>query len=130
MKFRKIVTILLSLVCVASCVDVVTRAQSGSDWATRQHRAESVAEPSPTPPSKEEETLNSDDVLRVETNLTNVFFTAADKDRRFISTIKKEDVRILEDGVPQQIFTFQLRRTHAAGREGCGSIIPGIGHAR
>jgi len=62
---------------------------------------------SPTPPEKEEETLNTDEVLRVETNLTNVFFTAADKHKRFISNLKREDVRILEDGVPQEIFTFQ-----------------------
>src|ERR1043166_6053264 len=63
---------------------------------------------SPTPPKREDEvTLNSDDVVRVETNLTNVFFTAADKQKRFVSTLKKEDVRIFEDGVPQEIFTFQ-----------------------
>jgi VWFA-related protein len=46
-------------------------------------------------------------VVRVETNLTNIFFTAADKQKRFISTLKREDVRLLEDGVPQEIFTFQ-----------------------
>jgi len=63
---------------------------------------------SPTPPKREDDvTLNSDDVVRVETNLTNVFFTAADKQKRFVSTLKKEDVRIFEDGVPQEIFTFQ-----------------------
>jgi len=67
-----------------------------------------LALPSPTPPKKEDDvTLNSDDVVRVETNLTNVFFTAADKQKRFVSTLKKEDVRVLEDGVPQEIFAFQ-----------------------
>ena len=67
-----------------------------------------LALPSPTPPKKEDDvTLNSDDVVRVETNLTNVFFTAADKHKRFVSTLKKEDVRILEDGMPQEIFAFQ-----------------------
>jgi Ca-activated chloride channel homolog len=74
-----------------------------------QARASSnLALPSPTPPKKEDEvTINSDDVVRVETNLTNVFFTAADKQKRFVSTLKREDVRILEDGVPQEIFAFQ-----------------------
>ena len=67
-----------------------------------------VAQPSPTPPKREEEiTVNSDEVVRVETNLTNVFFTAADKQKRFVSTLKREDVRVLEDGVPQEIFAFQ-----------------------
>ena len=75
---------------------------------SRARAADSAAQPSPTPPKPDEEvTLGSDDVLRVETNLTNIFFTAADKQKRFISTLKKEDVRILEDGIPQQIFTFQ-----------------------
>ncbi len=35
-----------------------------------------------------------------------MLFTAADPTRRFITDLKKEDVRILEDGQPQQIFTF------------------------
>ncbi len=84
-----------------------SRAQNGSA-VSRTRTVEPVAQPSPTPPKPEDEvTLNSDDVVRVETNLTNVFFTAADKQKRFVSTLKKEDVRILEDGVPQQIFTFQ-----------------------
>ena len=73
---------------------------------TRERRTDGLPAASPTPPT-EEETLNTDEVLRVETNLTNVFFTAADKNKRFISTIKREDVRVLEDGVPQEIFTFQ-----------------------
>jgi Ca-activated chloride channel family protein len=81
--------------------------QTGAENTTRQRRAEYLAEPSPTPPAKIEETLPSDEVLRVETNLTNVFFTAADKHKRFVSTIKREDMRVLEDGVPQAIFTFQ-----------------------
>jgi Ca-activated chloride channel family protein len=74
----------------------------------RGQNVKQVAQPSPTPPKREDEvTLSSDDVVRVETNLTNIFFTAADKQKRFVSTLKKEDVRVLEDGVPQQIFTFQ-----------------------
>jgi len=75
---------------------------------SRAQAPNNLAQASPTPPQKEDDvTLNSDDVVRVETNLTNVFFTAADKQKRFVSTLRKEDVRIFEDGVPQEIFTFQ-----------------------
>ena len=63
--------------------------------------------PTPTVAPKEEPTQDSDDVIRVETNLTSIFFTAADSNKRFIDNLKKEDVRILEDGQPQDIFTFQ-----------------------
>ena len=48
-----------------------------------------------------------DDVIRVDTDVTNLPFTAIDKQRRFITTLRAEDVRVLEDGVPQQVFTFQ-----------------------
>ena len=65
--------------------------------------------PAPTPPvaPKEENPQDSDEVVRVETNLTSIFFTAADNSKRFISNLKKEDIQILEDGQPQEIFTFQ-----------------------
>jgi Ca-activated chloride channel homolog len=63
--------------------------------------------PSPTPRSREELPQDSDEVVKVETNLTNLFFTAADKNRRFVNTIKREDIQVLEDGQPQEIFTFQ-----------------------
>lgn len=63
--------------------------------------------PSPTPRVREELPLESDEIIKVETNLTNIFFTAADKNKRFVSDLKAEDIRVLEDGQPQQIFTFQ-----------------------
>ena len=63
--------------------------------------------PAPTPKAREEEPLPSDEVVRVESNLTNIFFTAEDKHKRFISTLKQDDIRVLEDGLPQQVFTFQ-----------------------
>src|SRR4051812_35524938 len=50
--------------------------------------------PSPTPPvSKDENPQESDEVVRVETDLTSIFFTAADSSKRFIDTLKKEDMR-------------------------------------
>lgn len=53
------------------------------------------------------QTVDQDDVVRVETDVTNLPFTAMDKQRRFVTTLRAEDVRVLEDGVPQQLFTFQ-----------------------
>ncbi len=51
--------------------------------------------------------VHQDDVIRTETDVTNLPFTAMDKERRFVTTLKAEDLRVLEDGVPQQLFTFQ-----------------------
>lgn len=66
-----------------------------------------AASPSPTPRNREELPQDSDEVVKFDTNLTNIFFTAADKNKRFISDLKAEDIRVLEDGQPQEIFTFQ-----------------------
>ena len=53
------------------------------------------------------QTVDQDDVVRVESELTNLPFTVTDKQRRFITTLRAEDLRVLEDGVPQTLFTFQ-----------------------
>ena len=70
---------------------------------TRRVTDSELPSPSPTPTAvpRQEPTQDSDDVVRVETNLTSIFFTAADSSKRFINNLKKEDVRILEDGQPQ-----------------------------
>lgn len=46
-------------------------------------------------------------VERVETDLTNVLLTAIDRDRRLITTLRQEDIRVFENNEPQQVFAFQ-----------------------
>jgi VWFA-related protein len=78
---------------------------------TRQRRSVDsprTTQPQQQPTSQEEDTTLQDDsdVVRVETDLTNILFTAVDKQKRFITTLKQEDIRVLEDGQPQEVFTF------------------------
>lgn len=47
------------------------------------------------------------DVIRTETDLTNLLFIVTDKNNRYLTTLQEKDIRILEDGVPQTLFTFQ-----------------------
>jgi Ca-activated chloride channel homolog len=56
--------------------------------------------PLPTPPPDVE-------VLRIASDLTNLLFTATDKNNRYITNLQEGDIRVLEDGVPQKLFTFQ-----------------------
>lgn len=56
--------------------------------------------PAPTPPPDV-------DVLRTETDLTNLLFTVTDRNNAYVTTLQQGDIRVLEDGVPQEIFTFQ-----------------------
>ena len=53
------------------------------------------------------QTVDQEDVVRVESDITNLPFTVTDKQHQFITTLRAEDVRVLEDGVPQTLFTFQ-----------------------
>jgi VWFA-related protein len=66
--------------------------------------------PTPTPaqsPAPTPTATPDDSVVRVESDATNVLLSARDRKRRFITTLKPEDLRVLEDGVPQQISYFE-----------------------
>ena len=59
------------------------------------------ASPTPTPtPSPE------DEVIKIDTEVVNVLFTAQDRNRRLLTDLKQVDVRLLEDGRPQEITAF------------------------
>ena len=47
------------------------------------------------------------EVVRTETDLTNLLFSITDKNNRYLTTLKQTDIRVLEDGVPQTLFAFQ-----------------------
>jgi VWFA-related protein len=74
-----------------------------------QQQQQPKQKPTPAVRTDDETTLPDDDEIeRVDTSLTNIIFTAVDKNKRFV-TLKREDIRVLEDGVPQEIFTFQTQ---------------------
>ena len=56
---------------------------------------------SPTP-----EIENDDEPIKIDTEVVNVLFTAQDKNRRLLTDLKKEDIRLIEDGQPQEIIAF------------------------
>jgi len=59
------------------------------------------AVPTPTPPIEEEA-----GVIKVDTETVNVLFTAQDKNRRLLLSLKPEDIRVYENGQVQQIASF------------------------
>jgi Ca-activated chloride channel homolog len=83
---------------------------AGGPWPSSARQSDPPAQgqsqqrPAPARPDDE---IDDDDVVRVETDLTNLLFTAVDRNKRFVTTLTKEDVRVLEDGVPQEIQAFQ-----------------------
>ena len=108
MQYREVSrpVVMLVLVFLLLCGGIASRTLSAKNESNTQG-ANAFASPSPTPRNREEVPQDSDEVIKTETNLTNIFFTAADKNKRFISDLKAEDIRIFEDGQEQEIFTFQ-----------------------
>ena len=106
MRYRQFnrALVLLLLVIAVVCGSLAT---SGLSAKSDSNTASAMPSPSPTPRTREDLPQDSDEVIKVDTNLTNIFFTAADRNKRFISNLKAEDIRVLEDGQPQEIFTFQ-----------------------
>jgi Ca-activated chloride channel homolog len=56
---------------------------------------------SPTP-----EIENDDEPIKIDTEVVNVLFTAQDKNRRLLTDLKKEDIKLIEDGQEQAIIAF------------------------
>lgn len=88
-------TLVIAAVLLAAGAAFILSEPAGAQ--TSPAPAQSKA-PTPSPTIEEAE-----GVIRVETEAVNVLFTAQDKDRRLILTLKPEDVRILENGQPQPI---------------------------
>jgi Ca-activated chloride channel homolog len=79
----------------------------------RQRRVQDETQRPPAVPtlqrtSEDDEVKTQDEeVVTVETDLANLLFTAVDKNKRFVTNIRQEDIRVLEDGVEQKVSIFQ-----------------------
>ncbi|MFL6257655.1 MAG: VWA domain-containing protein [Pyrinomonadaceae bacterium] len=100
MLSQKRFAVVLALLLAAS---VLLPAASGVSAQQSKSPAPQTQRPAP----QRDDTIDDDDVERVETDLTNVLFTAVDKSRRFVTSLKQDDIRVIEDGVEQKVFTFQ-----------------------
>ncbi len=74
----------------------------GREFANAQQTSEpKPPAATPTPPIEEEE-----EVVKVDTETVNVLFTAQDRNRKLLTTLKQQDIRILENGQVQSISAF------------------------
>jgi VWFA-related protein len=60
-----------------------------------------------TPPTLSPTPAEVEEVERIDTDLTSVLLSATDGKRRFVNTLRAEDVRLLEDGVEQRVASFE-----------------------
>lgn len=57
--------------------------------------------PTPTPPISDE-----DEVIKVDSEVVNVLFTAQDRNRRLLTSLTTQDIKVFEDGKPQEVTAF------------------------
>jgi VWFA-related protein len=94
-RIRKIIIAAFALLAAAGFFSVE------SSRVGAQQAPASKPAPSPTPPIDEEE-----GIVKVDTEVVNVLFTAQDKSRRLLLNLKPEDIRVFENGQPQEISAF------------------------
>ncbi len=84
----------------------------GFDFANAQqmppspNTKSSAPSPTPTPTPTEEAPIEDDEIIKIDTEVVNVLFTAQDKNRRLLTELKQSDIRLIEDGQPQEIISF------------------------
>jgi len=101
-NYGKIIFLSIGLLLFGSLFFGLSVSQAQQTPAPNSSVTKSVsATPSPTPPIEED-----DEVVKIDTDLVNVLFSAQDKNRRLLTELKQTDVRLIEDGQPQQIVAF------------------------
>lgn len=97
-----------ALLLAAAPALLFARARQSQPPTNQEPQASPTATPTPSPQaSPTPAPQDGEEVERVETDLTAVLLTAVDRQRRFVTTLRQEDVRVFEDGVEQQLTTFQ-----------------------
>jgi Ca-activated chloride channel family protein len=79
--------------------------------ATDAQKNKQQPKPQTKPINPDDEIPVSDETVKLGTDLVNLFFSAVDPNNRVVSDLKQEDISVLEDGKPQQLFTFKREST-------------------
>lgn len=99
------VVTVLAVLAIGAAATVFSRAQEPPQQRNRRASLQPPPSVSPTPPGASSDT--EAEVVRVETNLVNTLFTAFDRDRHFITSLRAEDVAIFENDLVQPISLFE-----------------------
>jgi VWFA-related protein len=89
------------LVMFSIAAFLVVASLFGIERASAQQQNPNPAKPTPTPP-----VIDDDEPIKIDTETVSVLFTAQDRNRRLLLTLKPEDVQIFENGRKQEIADF------------------------
>ncbi|MDH3492419.1 MAG: VWA domain-containing protein [Acidobacteriota bacterium] len=103
MKIAPLLVLIALLAAVGFFADGFTA--TNAQQVPRKPVTDTSPDAVPTPPILDQ----SDDVIEIDSEVVNVLFTAQDRKRKLVTTLKQEDVRILENGKQQEIVAFTRR---------------------
>ena len=92
--------IILSFAATALLVWLVGFSSADAQQSPQGPAAKS-ATPTPTP-----DTIDDPEVIKVDSEVVNVLFTAQDRNRRLLMSLNKGDIKLLENGEPQELVAF------------------------
>lgn len=112
MSSKRIAVALIALFCLFASTVVAQKTRPAPPVRTDASGSQKN-KPNQKPPQQDPDdgVETSDDSLRLGTELVNLTFSAVDRNNRVIGDIRQEELSILEDGRPQQIFTFKRETT-------------------
>jgi len=112
MSSMKVVPALIALI-VLVCTSLAQRPKPAPQPPVRNSQSGQTAKPDAKEQdkNKDDDVASGDEAVRLNTDLVNVLFTAVDRNNRVISDIRQDEIVILEDGRPQQVFTFKRETT-------------------
>jgi Ca-activated chloride channel family protein len=74
--------------------------------SAQQQTTQTKPQTSPTVAPTAEPIENDDEPLKIDTEVVNVLFSAQDKNRRLLTDLKQEDIKLFENGQQQEIVSF------------------------
>ncbi|MFL6274474.1 MAG: VWA domain-containing protein [Blastocatellia bacterium] len=101
----------LRTVALIAIVALLAASAAAQKPAARPTNEQKSKPPAPQPKDKDDGIPGSDEAVRLGTDLVNLTFSAVDRNNRIIGDIRQEEVTVLEDGRPQQLFTFKRETT-------------------
>jgi len=112
MSSMRVVTALVAIAALA-CASFAQRPKPVPQPPARSSQGGQTSRPDPKEQdkNKDDDVASSDEAVRLGADLVNVLFTAVDGNNRVISDIRQDEIVILEDGRPQQVFTFKRETT-------------------
>lgn len=106
-------TALAIITCLLLSAAAIAQQRATSQKPASQTGAQAAQKNKPVPKQqpREDEPGVTDDPVRLGTELVNLLFSVVDRNNRVISDVRQEEITILEDGRPQQVFTFKREAT-------------------